>query len=237
MDSPAYSPKAKAAEKKTTYMKFADFLRKYRMVLFIAFGAAMLALLGVAIVTIVNDSTLKASTTRMEKLDADFAAYEAEQDKAKKVELEKSIVDSADSVAKKYKNSFAGQRALSYEARIAEAKKDWAGAEKYWLSIVDSAPDSYLAPVALRAAARAAEEQNSADRALSDYKKLVEKYSDKTIGIPHAYFSIGRLSEGAKDYSGALTAYQKVVSSWPDSDWTKLATDRILFMKSHGLSK
>jgi tetratricopeptide (TPR) repeat protein len=237
MNSPEKSPKTKSAEKKTLYMKFADFLRKNRLLLLIVFGVAIIALVGVAAFTIVSEQSLKASTASMEKLDADFEAYQSEQDQAKKAELEKALVASADSVAQKWKGRFAAQRALSVKARIGEAKKDWAEAEKTWLSVIDAAPDSYLAPVALRAAARAAEEQGAADRALADYRKFVDKYSSKTIGVPHAYFSIGRLSEGAKDYAGAMTAYQKIVSTWPDSDWTKLATDRIIFLKSHGLAK
>jgi tetratricopeptide (TPR) repeat protein len=237
MDNPTYSPKARATEKKTPYMQFSDFLRKHRVLILVIFGVAMLALIGIAVGTVISDASLKASTASMEKLDADYAAYEAEQDQAKKAELEKNVLASSDSILAKWKGRFASQRALSYKARIGEFKKDWPEAEKNWLAIIDAAPNSYLAPIALGAAARAAEEQNAADRALADYRKLVEKYADKTIGMPHAYFSIGRLSEGAKDYAAAMTAYQKIVSTWPDSDWTKLATDRILFMKSHGLSK
>jgi tetratricopeptide (TPR) repeat protein len=237
MDSPTQSPRSKPAEKKTPYMKFSDFLKKYRLAVLIAFGIAMLALIGVAVATVISSSTLKASTASMEKMDADFAAYESEKDQAKKTELEKEVVASAEDTAQKWKGKYAALRAISYKAKIAESKKDWAEAEKNWLDIAVRAPQSYLAPIAIGNAAKAAEEQGAPDRALADYQKLVEKYSDKTIGIPHAYFSIGRLSESAKDYAAATKAYQKVVSAWPDSDWTKLATDRILFMKSHGLTK
>jgi tetratricopeptide (TPR) repeat protein len=237
MDSSAQSPKARSGEKKTAYTKFSDFLKRYRIVLFVVFGLAMLALIGVTVATVISDAALKSSAASMEKLEADFSAYQSEQDQAKKDALEKSVLASADAVAKQWKGRFAALRALSYEAKIAESKKSWADAEKNWLAIVDSAPDSYLAPVALHAAANAAEEQGANDRALADYRKLVDKYGEKTVGIAHAYFSIGRLSEGTKDYAAAMTAYQKIVSTWPDSDWTKLATDRILFLKSHGLSK
>jgi tetratricopeptide (TPR) repeat protein len=237
MDSPDKSPRAKPAEKKTAYMKFSDFLRKNRIVVLGAFAVAMLALVGIAIYTFASDQALKAATASMEKLEADYSSYEGEKDQAKKAELEKALIASADEAAKKWKSRFAAQRALSYKARIAEAKKDWAEAEKAWLDVADRSPDSYLAPVALRSAAKDAEEQGAADRALAAYRKLVDKHSSDAIGIPHAYFSIGRLSEGAKDYAGAMAAYQKVVSTWPESDWTKLATDRILFLKSRGLTK
>jgi tetratricopeptide (TPR) repeat protein len=236
MDNPAHSPKAKAGEKKTPYMKFHDFLRKYRVIVLGVFGAAMLALIGVAIGTMISDA-VKAATTSMEKLDSEYAAYESEQDQAKKAELEKTFLASVDGVIRKWPHRFAALRAQAYKAKIAESKKDWPAAEKDWLAVAAAAPDAYLAPVALQGAALAAEEQGAHDRAAANYKTLVDKYGDKTIGIPHAYFSLGRLAEQAKDYAAAMTAYQKVVSTWPDGDWTKLATDRIIFLKSRGLSK
>jgi tetratricopeptide (TPR) repeat protein len=235
MDNPARSPKAK--EKKTIYVKFSDFLRKYRILVLALFGAALLALIGIAVGTALSDASLKASTSSMEKLDADYAAYSTEQDQTKKTDLEKAFLVSADNVIKQWPRRFASQRAMVYKAKIEESKKDWVSAEKDWLALASASPNSYLAPVALQGAALAAEEQGAADRAMADYRKLVDKYSDKTIGIPHAYFSIGRLAEQSKDYAAAMTAYQKIVSAWPDGDWTKLATDRILFLKSHGLSK
>jgi tetratricopeptide (TPR) repeat protein len=237
MDASPASSKAKSHEKKTLYVKFADFLRKHRVVVLSVFGVAVLAVVGVAAATMIKDSRLNASTASLEKLDADYSTYASEQDQAKKAELEKAFLASADEVAKKWKGAFAGQKALVYKAKVAESKKDWAEAEKEYLAVAAGSPDSYLAPVALQGAATAAEEQGAADRAIADYRKLVDKYGDKAIGVPHAYFALGRLSEQTKDYAAALVSYQKIVSTWPESDWTKLATDRILFLKSSGLTK
>jgi tetratricopeptide (TPR) repeat protein len=236
MDSPAHSTKSKN-DKKGIYSRFGDFLRKYRIAVLVVFGVAVLAVIGVAVGTAISNGRVAASATRLEKLDADYAALSSEQDAAKKAELEKAFVAATEQVAKQYKGQYAAQKALAYGAKVAEAKKDWAGAEKNWLDLIAASRDSYLAPVALQGAAAAAEEQGASDRALADYKKLVDKYASASIGIPHAYFSIGRLSEGTKDYAGALVAYQKVVSTWPESDWTKLATDRIISLKSSGLAK
>jgi tetratricopeptide (TPR) repeat protein len=237
MDATARPPKSKSSEKKTLYVKLSEFLRKYRMVVLIVFGLAILAVIGVAVGTAIKDSQLKASTASLETLDDDYAAYSSEQDQSKKADLEKTFLASVEKVSKRWKGHFAGQKALAYMAKMAESKKDWVAAEKDWLAVFDAAPASYLAPVALQGAATAAEEQGAVERALADYRKLVDKYSANAIGMPHAYFSIGRLSEQSKDYAAALIAYQKVVSSWPDSDWTKLSTDRIIFMKSSGLTK
>lgn len=236
MDSPVHSPKGKK-EQKTLYVIFSDFLRKYRVVVLAILGLAVAAVVAVAVVTAVRDSQLKASTLGLEKLDADYSTLSSEQDDSKKADLQKTFLASADKVIAQWKGQYAAQKALVYKAKIAETAKDWASAEKDWQDIISMAPNSYLAPVALQGAAVAAEEGGAADRALADYKKLVDKYATQSIGIPHAYFSIGRLSEASKDYTAAMAAYQKIVSSWPESDWTKLATDRIIFLKSSGLSK
>jgi hypothetical protein len=238
MDISARASKAKPEEKKKTpYLEFADFLRKYRLPVLICFGFILISVLAIVAITISTNSSVMASTARLETLDADFAAYSSEQDSAKKAGLEKSLLVSIDSLVKKGPRLYAAQKALIYKAKIEENKKDWAGAEKDWLAIAAAAPESYIAPVALQGAAVAAEELDATDRAIADYKVLIEKYGNASIGIPHAYFSLGRLAEQSTDYPNALVAYQKIVASWPDDDWTKLATDRIIFMKSHGFSK
>ena len=85
----------------------------------------------------------------------------------KKGELEKAFIVSADKAAKQWSGKYAAQKALAYKAKIDEAKKDWAGAEREWLAILSSSANSYLAPVALQGAASAAEEQGAFDRSLA----------------------------------------------------------------------
>jgi tetratricopeptide (TPR) repeat protein len=193
--------------------------------------------LGVGIGTAIIDSAVTASTTRLEKLETDYQLYSNEQDTVKKADLEKALLVSVDAIVKKGPHLFAAQKALIYKAKIEETKNDWSSAEKDWLAIAAAVPNSYLAPIALQGAAVDAEELDANDRAIADYQKLIDKYGSKAIGIPHAYFALGRIAEQSKDYASALVSYQKIVSTWPDDDWTKLATDRIIFIKSHGLSK
>ena len=238
MDNPTRFPNSKPeGKKKTLYSRFADFLRKYRVVVFAFFGVAILVVLGVFILTEVKSATVKDSSARLEKLDADFATYSEEQDAVKKADLEKALLATADDLVRHGPRLYAAQKALVYKAKIAASKKDWATAEKEWLAIATAVPESYLAPVALEGAATSAEELGVDDRAIADYKKLIDKYGSTAIGIPHAYFALGRIAERQKDNAAALVSYQKIVSSWPDDDWTKLATNRIIFIKSKGLSK
>ncbi len=149
MDNPARPAKARPEEKKKSHLREVwRFPAKipHRRVCPVR-GGLSLALIGVAVGTAIKDSVVKASTARLEKLDADFAAYSSEQDAAKKADLEKAFLASADDVAKKDSRLYAGQKALFYEAKIEESKKDWAAAEKSWLAVGTAAPESYLAPV------------------------------------------------------------------------------------------
>ena len=238
MDNPEHGPKTKTVEKKKTpYVKFADFLRKYRIPVLIVFGIALLAVVSVFIGTVISDSGLKVSTARLEKLEADYLAYSSEQDTVKKADLAKNLNISIDAIISRGSRPFAAQKAMVYKAKLEESGKDWNSAEKDWLTIFTTNPESYLAPIALQGAAGAAEELGAFDRATLHYKRLIDSYPSKAIGIPHAYFALGRIAELSKDYPAALVSYQKIVSSWPESDWTKLATSRIIFMKSHGQSK
>jgi tetratricopeptide (TPR) repeat protein len=237
MDAATRTANGRTAEKKTLYVKLSDFIRKFRVALIAALAAIVLAIAAIAAVSAIKDSAVKASAARAEKLLEDYSAYAGQSDAAKKAELEKALLASADEIASKWPRLFAAQRALSVKADVFEGKADWASAEKAWLAAVEAVPDSYLAPIALQRAAVAAEEQGANDRAIAAYKRLVAKYEGAAIGFPHAYFALGRLSEATKDYAAAMESYKKIVTTWPDDDWTKLATDRIIALKSRGLAK
>jgi len=237
MDSSTRSKAGRENETKSFYASFSDFLRKYRFAFIGAFAALVIAAAAIAIFSEAADSAAEASTARAEKLIEDYTSYLSESDEAKKSALEAEIAATAKEITEKWPRLFAAQRARTISARIFESKKDWASAEQEWLAAAAAVPASYLAPLALHNAAAAAEEQLSIERAIGHYKTVIEKYGESDIGLPHAYFSVARLSEGMKDYAAAMENYQKIVSSWPDSDWTKLSRDRIIALKSRGLAK
>jgi tetratricopeptide (TPR) repeat protein len=236
MSNITHARRGQESENASFSQKISDFLRKYRAIFIGALGAVLLAVLVVATWSMVHNASVKNSASRLEKLESDISAMGSEADAAKKAELEKSALSGLDEVAAKWPRSFAGQRAHALKAQVLVDKKDWAGAEKEWLAASDAAKSTYLAPVALFNAGVAAEERGAPDKATEHYKAFLDKYP-KAAGAAHAYFSLGRLAEGAKDYAAALGHYEKVVASYPDDDWTKLAKDRILALKSKGLAK
>ncbi len=216
--------------------KISDFLRKYRTIVLAVLGAAVLAVIVVALWSAIHGAAVRNSTARLEKAQASIAALADEKDEAKKAELEKAAVADLDAIAAKWPRLFAGQRARLLKGRLAADKKDWALAEKEFIAVADAAGSSYLAPAALQEAAVAAEERGAPEKAVEYYKRFVDKFP-KAAGVPHAWFSLGRLAEDSKDYVAAMGHYEKVVAAFPDDDWTKLAKDRILSLKSRGLAK
>jgi len=228
---------AKHEEPKSLSHKISALLRKGRVPLLVLAGITFAAVAAIAVVTAVGDSTKQAAALGMSGLTNDAQAWSKETDTIKKADLEKALVPALDALAAKWPKSVQAQQALAIKAEIAESKKDWAEVEKIWLDAATRLPGSFIAPVALQNAARAAEEQGADDRAKVHYMTFVDKYSGDSSGIAHAWFALGRIAEGTKDWPSALAAYDKIAANWPSSDWTKLAKDRIISMKSRGLVK
>lgn len=228
---------AKNGENKRFSEKLDLFLRKYRIPLFVILGVLILALAVITGYSIIDGKRATAAAIKVEQLAEKITTWSSTEDKAKKAELAKPISEGLQAVVKAYPRQFAAARALTLLARMAEADKDWATGEKTWLTIYERFPKMYMAPIALQNAAVDAEERGAPDQAVAHYKLVVDKYTGKTVGIAHSYFSLGRLAEESKDYAQALAYYDKVVSGYPDDDWTKLAKDRIIALKAQGSGK
>ncbi len=222
------------AEEKSFAEKLSEFIGKHKLVFLSVLGVIVLALLVVGGVSLISNSIADKSSRAMEETRAKIAPWNEEADSAKKAELESALFADLDSVIKKWPKSFAAQQALYTKAGIYSSKKEWENAEKAALEAADKLPKSYLAPMALEAAAVAAEEGGKADIAMGYYLRIVEKYAKDTPNRAHAQFSLGRLKEGSSDFKGAYESYEALVSAQPDSDWAKLAKDRIIYLKSTG---
>jgi TolA-binding protein len=94
-------------------------------------------------------------------------------------------------------------------------------------------PRSYLAPLALLYAGVSYEELGDAKQALASYQRLQQRYRDSYL-LPRALFSVGRLLEVEGDSAGALKAYNELEDDHPDSNWTKVARNRIILLKTEG---
>lgn len=229
-------PVDKDAEK-SLVQKLSDFISKKRVIFLSVAGAVLAVLVFVGIFTVVSSSVANNSSRAMEEARTKIASWNSESEVAKKAELETAIIADLDAVAKKWPKTFAAQQALFTKSGLYVVRKDWENAEKTSLEAANRLPKTYLAPIALESAAVAAEEQGKADVAFEYYTKIVTQYKEDTPNLAHAFFSLARLSEAKSDWKVALENYNKVLANSADSDWAKLAKDRIIYLRAQGYDK
>jgi len=211
--------------------RLGNFIQQRRKALLIATGAAVAAVIAVAsAVSFVDASRMKA-VAKVEALVEKYDAIRVETDEAKRDTQSADLIAELESLAKGMKG-YASARALNTVAGIRADRKEWAEAEKAWVSVADATPDSYLAPVALYNAAASAEERGDIARAIELYTRCADTYAASFPLAPRAYLAIGRLNEERKDTAAAVAAYRKIVEKWPSDNWTKLANSRILSLAS-----
>lgn len=231
------SQSLEAVEKKTFVQKLTDFIRRHRTPILAVSGSVIGAVIIIGVYSAVSNSRAESAAAAMEQVREKITSMSAEADEAKKAELKKALLADLDKIEKTWARSFPAQEAVFVKAGFAVQEKNYEDAEKGYLAAANLSPKSYLAPIALEAAAVAAEERGAADKAQEYYARIIKDYKDVTPNLAHAHFSLGRLAEGKSDWTAAVESYEKLVAAYPDSDWTKLAKDRIIYIKASGLVK
>ncbi len=218
-----------ANDEKTLVVRISEWIMKHRKMFLIVLGAlAAVAVLLVLWVTVAG-SIARNSTSSIEKAEKAFVLWEGEGDQAKKDELGSKLLADLESIGKKWPRTFAGQQAFMLQARVAQTSGDWAKAEGLYLRATQGRKDSFLAPIALKSAALAAEESGSPENARKHYVAIIDTYKN-AAGISHALFSAGRLSEKLEDRVAARTHYQRLVSEFPEEAWANLARNRLIHL-------
>lgn len=235
--STAAKPATAAQEEKSLTEKINDFFTKNKNTIMMIAGAILAVIVILGAYTLISNSVAENSSRAMELARTKLEQWGKESDTVKKAELETAVTAGLDSIVKKWPRTFAAQQALFTKAGIAAANKKWEDAEKLALDAADKLPKTYLAPIALETAAVAAEEQGKAEKALEYYQKYVKTYTNDTPGLAHAYFSLGRLAEASSNWKEAIANYEKLTSDFSTSDWSKLAKDRLIYLKAQGLDK
>ncbi|ORC36593.1 hypothetical protein B4O97_05885 [Marispirochaeta aestuarii] len=136
------------------------------------------------------------------------------------------IVTAFDEIETEYSGTYAHQRGLFMMGDFYFTNEDWENSLDKYLALAGSYSESYLAPVALYNAAAACEELGDNERALENYRRISDEYSESALA-PRSLFSVGRLEEQISA-DQALSAYNELIESYPQSNWTKLARSRII---------
>ncbi len=226
--------KAAREEKPSIHARLNDFLRKNRGVVLSVFAAALAAVVAAAVWTIADERIDSRSAQALEKVEVSLGEWFAMESGPASTEKANEILAELESIHSKYGKRYAGQKAAILAGRIHARNGDWVSAEKLFRQAADLDKDSLLAGFALQEAAAAAEERQDTSAAIELWKKVIDS-AGQTVGIPHAQFALGTLYEETKQYDEAKVQYEKLIAAYPDNDWTKLARNRIILLKSRGL--
>jgi len=239
MSSKEIGVKAAAQATPVEKVKFTERLNDFMFAnrkIFLIIGVAILILIvGLGIYSVVSTNIVTTSTIALEKLESGYEGWNAvaETDKAAKGA---ELVAEADSLISKYGKRYAAARASVIKAEVLFSLNDITGAEKAYAATAESYPKSTMAPVALANAAAIAEDRGDSDAALIYLNKAVIEYPDAP-GSGRILLSLGRIYESTRLYDKAMETYTRLLATGTESDWTKIAHDRIILMKSQGLVK
>lgn len=210
-----------------------DFIQKNRKTLVIVVVAILGALVATGGVVTFLDSSRKKATAEIEGVAAQYADLKSITDEKDRETKVAELTEKVKTYTQKM-GGYAKARSFELLGTIYADAKNWAEAEKAWVSASEVDSKSYLAPVALYNAAAAAEERGDSERALQLYSKVADAYSDTFPLASRAYFAVGRLSEAKKDLDSAKKAYQKIVDTWPNDGWSKFANSRLIALSNAG---
>jgi predicted negative regulator of RcsB-dependent stress response len=220
------------SEKLTPKEKVTQFLTKYLNVIIAVGVIALVVIASMAIYSAVMSSRIEKSSVQAEELQSTFEEWKSAESE-QKAELEKELIEQAEDIISSYGGLYAGARAHMVLAKMYVEKESWEDAEGEYLTVADSFPESYLAPVALMSAAACREEVEDYEGALELYREVESDYAETSPAAPHALFSIGRLNEELDNREAALEAYNGIVDDFSSSNWTKPARSRIIYLESN----
>lgn len=193
------------------------------VILFVVFLA------GIGVLAVRNNALSDDSAQLAEEIEKHFSEWlnSEEDEQEEKAEILESAIERGIS---QYKGMYAHQRALFTKGHYLYAQEKYKDAAAAYQAIFDDFPKSYLAEIGLYNASACLEEAGDDKGAIELLEKLVEAYRETSPLIPQALFSKGRIFEKREQMDMAQETYQRLEDSYPSSNWTKLAKQRIIVM-------
>ncbi len=220
-------------EELTLQHKILIFLHKNGIIFLSALGILVAVIIVLAVMSTSNARKLEADTQKIESIQDDYSTFlSMSDDDKKKNELKNKIIADLKVIIKKGTKNYPYERALLIQGNIYYKDAEWVKSAESFVKIAEYFPDSYIAPIALLNASAAYEENNDIDKAIENYQRVVDNYSDISPDTSSALFSIGRLYETKNDKESALGSYNTLIDRFPGSNWTNLARSRIIYLET-----
>ncbi len=224
-------------EPKVTFSdRLANFVDKRKIIIWAVLISIIVAIVLYFVFVERNKRLTEASTVLAEEAEDLYGQWLNETDEKKKSELETKLLDKIKLVLREYPHQYGSQRVLFVRANFYFNKKEWKKAASDFTYLADAFPKSYLARISLFNAASCNEELGNTNKAIELYRNLVDKYSDSAL-VARSLFSIGRIYEGLNKYDEAKKVYNELEDKSPSSNWTKIARNRIIYLKVQGKIK
>ena len=208
-----------------------NIIYNYRYPLLSILGITILGLIGLGIYNSVMADRIEEATIIIERIEEDFQTWKTAEQDDEWESMRLELLTRIDSVLESYSRLYPAQRGYLLKGHIAYVSEDWAAAATYYETLADTFPDSYLAPVALMNGAVAMEHAEDFAAAEAFYQRVTNSY-ENAPNMPYALFSLGRVREMLEDYNGAVTAYNKLLERYPNSYWTNLGRNRIIYLET-----
>lgn len=102
-------------------------------------------------------------------------------------------------------------------------------ARNYYLKFVKGSPKSVFAPLALQQAARSCEYMNDNKGAFEIYKRLEKEYATSPVA-DQIYYDLGRMYQIEGDLFKSRDSFNKVIISFPRSDFAQKSRERLIML-------
>lgn len=162
--------------------------------------------------------------TKILKLESEaFELYkEAREDKVRIPDAQGKL----EAVYEEYPGTLSGQTSLYHAANLYYLDGDYEKArEQYSILAEKHGGNMLLYPLALQNLAYTLEQLEDYNQALGKLEMLVSIESDVPVALVHA--DMARIYEKLGDNDKAVTAWQEIVDSYPDSPWAEQARERL----------
>ncbi|MGP1588085.1 MAG: tetratricopeptide repeat protein [Treponemataceae bacterium] len=193
--------------------------------------AVVVALLIVLIVTKVSQTGREKCADYMDDI---VFSYETNKDKFEgdaALEAENEFLEKLEEFCTKYGKNRKTIRAYMTIAKIHMERKEYAESLSYWEKACGCDKKSYLAGISNFNAAVCFEQENNLEQAKACYMKAAD--NKNFIPKPHALFCAARVSELQEMKDEAINIYGKIIDSYAEDEWAKLAKSRIIALSSN----
>lgn len=206
------------------------FLARNKTVAIIVLAVVVIGLIGLGVVTSVNQKNLQAQFNKIDQLETSYSDLQAlgTEDAGYQAKYDALVADltSLASNGKKYPNL----KARYLLGMISFEKEEYQKALDSFIATYTNAEKNYLASLALANAAVSAEELNNDALALEYYTKVIDEFGFSAAEAPKALFGQARLQEKSGNKELAKATFQQLADQFPTSEFAKIAVNRLALL-------